>query len=306
MAQFIIRRLLQTFITLFILSIAVFLLLRATPSDPAKAFLQPGAPEEQVAAMREQLGLDGPLYLQYVRWLERLIQGDLGISWFTKEPVAQLILERLPRTVLLAGVAMLVSVVVGVGLGLFAAVKPGSPMDYVVRVLSLAGFAMPSFWLAIMLILLFAVTWRVLPTSGYGSPKYLILPVITLAAQLIGVIASMTAATVSEVMREEFVRTARAKGLRERTIIYRHVLKNAFISLITLIGLQLGALLGGAVIIETVFAWPGIGLLTTDAVGTRDYPLVQALALIAGCIFLGINLLVDILYAIVDPRIRYS
>jgi peptide/nickel transport system permease protein len=306
MAQFIIRRLLQTLITLFVLSIAVFLLLRATPSDPAQAFLEPGAPEEQVQAMRERLGLNGPIYLQYLRWVERLFHGDLGISWYTKEPVAQLILERFPRTILLAGVAMLFSTLIGIGLGLFAAIKPGSPVDYVVRILSLAGFAMPSFWLAIMLILLFAVTWRVLPTSGYGSPKYLVLPVLTLAAQLIGVIASMTAATVTEVMREEFVRTARAKGLREKTIIYRHVLKNAFISLITLIGLQLGGLLGGAVIVETVFAWPGIGLLTTDAVSSRDYPLVQSLALIAGCIFLGINLLVDILYAVVDPRIRFS
>jgi ABC-type dipeptide/oligopeptide/nickel transport system permease component len=306
MTEFIARRLLQTLVTLFILSVLVFLMLRLTPYDPAEAFLQPGAPEEEIAHMRQLLGLDGPMYVQYVRWLEHTLQGDLGISWFTKEPVSQLIMERFPRTIMLAGISMVVSVVLGVALGLLAALRPGSIIDYLVRILSLAGFAMPSFWFAIMLILLFSVTWRILPTSGYGSPKYYVLPVITLAAQLVGVIASMTAATVIEVLREEYVRTARAKGLRESMIIYRHVVKNAFIALITLLGLQLGALLGGAVIVETVFAWPGLGLLTTDAVGTRDYPMVQALALIAGIVFLGINLLVDILYAVVDPRIRFS
>ncbi|MGD9713006.1 MAG: ABC transporter permease, partial [Thermomicrobiales bacterium] len=246
------------------------------------------------------------IWEQYIKWLQRVLHGDLGISWFSKEPVNQLILERFPRTIALAGISMVVSVAIGVSLGLFASVRPGSIFDYLVRILSLAGFAMPSFWFAIMLILIFAVQLGVLPTSGYGAPKYYVLPVVTLAAQLVGVIASMTSATVTEVLREEYVRTARAKGLRESMVMSRHVLKNAFIALITLLGLQLGALLGGAVVVETVFAWPGLGMLTTDAVGTRDYPLVQALALVAGLIFLSINLLVDILYAIVDPRIRYS
>lgn len=306
MVEFVIRRLLQTFVTLFVLTILVFLMLRLTPTDPAEAFLEPGAPQERIDQMRENLGLDGPLYVQYLRWTQHMFQGDLGISWFSKVPVRQLIVERFPRTIALAGISMLVSVVIGVTLGLFAAIRPGSIIDYAVRILSLAGFAMPSFWLAIMLILLFSVTWGLLPTSGYGGPKYYVLPVITLATQLIGVIASMTSATVSEVLREDFVRTARAKGLRESMVVYRHVLKNAMISLITLLGLQLGSLLGGAVVVEAIFAWPGIGLLTTDAVGVRDYPLVQALALIAGVIFLSINLLVDILYAVADPRIRLS
>ena len=306
MVEFIIRRILQTIVTLFFLSILVFLMLRLTPSDPAQAFLPPGSPPDKVAQVRKTLGIDRPLYVQYVRWTERLFHGDLGISWFTKVPVTHLIAQRFPRTIWLAGVSMIVSVVIGIGLGLFAAIRPGSFIDYTVRILSLVGFAMPSFWLGIMLILLFAVRWKVLPTSGYGSLKFYILPVITLSAQLIGVIASMTSATVSEVLHEEYVRTARAKGLRESMVVYRHVLKNALIALITLLGLQLGTLLGGAVIVETVFGWPGIGLLTTTAVGTRDYPLVQALALIAGIVFLGINLIVDILYAVADPRIRLT
>jgi peptide/nickel transport system permease protein len=306
MVEFVARRLLQTIVTLFILSILVFLLLRLTPTDPAEAYLEPGAPQEKIEQVRQMLGLDGPIWGQYLRWVQRLFHGDMGISWFSKEPVNELILQRFPRTIALAGISMIVSVAIGVTLGAFAAIRPGSILDYLVRILSLAGFAMPSFWFAIMLILLFAVHWRILPTSGYGAPEYYVLPVVTLAAQLIGVIASMTSATITEVLREEYVRTARAKGLRETMIVSRHVLKNAFIALITILGLQLGALLGGAVIVETVFAWPGIGLLTTDAVATRDYPLVQALALVAGIIFLSINLLVDVLYAVVDPRIRFS
>jgi ABC-type dipeptide/oligopeptide/nickel transport system permease component len=304
--EYIARRLLQTVLTLFVLTFLVFLMLRLVPGDPARAFLPPGAPEDRVIEMRKLLNLDGPLYKQYWSWLSRTAQGDLGDSIFTKKPVDELIKQRLPRTIQLATVSMIVSIIIGGLLGLVAALKPGSIADYAVRILSLVGFAMPSFWFAIMLILAFAVTWQILPTSGYGSPKYYILPVLTLAAQLVGVIASMVSATVNEVMREEYVRTARAKGLRERAVIHRHVLKNAFITLITLLGLQLGGLLGGAVIVETVFAWPGIGLMTIDAVNTRDYPVVQALALLAGIIFLGINLAVDLLYAVIDPRIRIS
>jgi ABC-type dipeptide/oligopeptide/nickel transport system permease component len=306
MVEYIARRLLQTVLTLFVLTFLVFLMLRLVPGDPAKALLPPGAPEERVEAMRELLHLNGPLYQQYWSWVTRTAQGDLGTSIFTRQPVWDLIEQRLPRTIQLAAVSMVVSVLIGGLLGLLAALKPGSVADYLVRTLSLVGFAMPSFWFAIMLILAFSVMWHVLPTSGYGSPKYYILPVLTLAAQLVGVIASMVSATVNEVMREEYVRTARAKGLRERAVVYRHVLKNAFITLVTLLGLQIGGLLGGAVIVETVFAWPGIGLMTIDAVNTRDYPVVQALALLAGIIFLGINLVVDLLYAVIDPRIRIS
>jgi ABC-type dipeptide/oligopeptide/nickel transport system permease component len=304
--EYIARRVLQTVLTLVALTFLVFLMLRLVPGDPARALLPPGAPDDRVAAMRKLLHLDGPLYAQYASWVSRTVQGDLGTSIFARQPVSDLIVQRLPRTIELAVVAMLVSVVVGGGLGLVASLRPGSVADYGVRVLSLVGFAMPSFWFAIMLILLFSVRWHVLPTSGYGAPKYYVLPVLTLAVQLVGVIASMVNATVTEVLREEYVRTARAKGLRERAVISGHVLKNAFITLITLLGLQLGALLGGAVIVETVFAWPGIGLLMIDAVNQRDYPMVQALALLAGIIFLGINLVVDLLYAVIDPRIRIS
>jgi ABC-type dipeptide/oligopeptide/nickel transport system permease component len=304
--EYIVRRLIQTVLTLFVLTLTVFFMVRLVPGDPARALLQPGAPQDQVEAMRKLLHLSGPLYVQYATWVWRTVHGDLGMSIFHRQPVSELIVQRLPRTIELAAVAMVFSVVVGGALGLAAALKPGSAVDYIVRVLSLVGFAMPSFWFAIMLILVFSVMWHVLPTSGYGAPKFFVLPVLTLGAQLVGVIASMVSATVSEVMREEFVRTARAKGLRERVVVHRHVLKNAFITLVTLLGLQLGGLLGGAVIVETVFAWPGIGLLTIDAVNTRDYPLVQALALLAGVIFLGINLLVDLFYAVIDPRIRIS
>jgi peptide/nickel transport system permease protein len=304
--DYIVRRLLQTVLTLFVLTITVFFMVRLVPGDPARALLPPGAPDDRVEAMRKLLHLSGPLYVQYASWVSRTVQGDLGTSIFHRQPVSDLILQRLPRTAELAAVAMVFSVVIGGVLGLTAALKPGSVVDYVVRVLSLVGFAMPSFWFAIMLILVFSVMWHVLPTSGYGSAKFYVLPVLTLGAQLVGVIASMVSATVSEVMREEFVRTARAKGLRERVVVYRHVLKNAFITLVTLLGLQLGALLGGAVIVETVFAWPGLGMLTIDAVDHRDYPLVQALALLAGIVFLGINLVVDLFYAVIDPRIRIS
>lgn len=305
MGEYVTGRLLQAVITLFGLSIAVFLMIRLLPGDPARANLPPGASDAEVARERSRMKLDRPLYEQYGRWLSRAIQGDFGTSLQTRQPVSKILLERVPRTVQLAGVAMLVSSALGIALGIVSALRPGSILDYGVRMLALAGFAMPGFWFAIMLILLFAVVWNVLPTSGYGSPRFFVLPTITLAAQLVGVIASMVSATMIEVLREDHVRTARAKGLAERVVVLRHVLKNSFITLITLLGLQLGSLLGGAVIVETVFAWPGLGNLMTDSIGLRDYPVVQAAALLAGVIFLVINLSVDLLYGLADPRIRH-
>jgi peptide/nickel transport system permease protein len=304
--SYILGRLAQSVVTLLLLTLLVFFMLRLLPGDAARAILPPGAPESDVLQMRQVLGLDQPLPAQYVTWLGRVLRGDFGNSLQTRAPLIILVQQRLPATLELAAVALTLATAIGIPLGLIAALKPGTAVDVVVRVLSIGGFAIPNFWLAIMLILVFGVTLHILPTQGYGEAKDFVLPSLTLMVPLMAILASIVRGTAIDVLREDYIRTAFAKGLPERVVVARHVLKNTFIQLITIIGLQVAGLMGGAVIIETVFAWPGLGLLTFQAVNGRDYPLVQAMALFAGITFLVVNLIVDLLYAVVDPRIRYT
>jgi ABC-type dipeptide/oligopeptide/nickel transport system permease component len=250
------------------------------------------------------MGFDQPLYQQYLIYLGQLAKGDLGTSFRFQRPVLDLALERLPATVELAAVSMALATVVAVPLGVIAAVRRYSRWDSGVMLGSLLGQSVPTFWLGILLILVFAVQFRVLPTSGRGSWQQVILPSITLGAYMMALIARLTRSGMLEVLGEDYVRTARAKGLFERAVLLRHALRNAMLPVVTVLGLQVGALLGGAIITEAVFAWPGIGTLAINAIYARDYPIVQATVLISAAIFVGINFLLDLTYQYLDPRIR--
>jgi ABC-type dipeptide/oligopeptide/nickel transport system permease component len=252
------------------------------------------------------LGFDQPVYVQYLLFMERALQGDLGRSLFYKEPALGVIIRSLPNTLLLGGIAFVLSVAVALPVGIVSALRRDSIWDYLGVGLALIGQATPPYWLGIMLILIFSVKLRILPTSGSFGPEYLVLPSVTLAAVLMPIVTRLVRSGMLEVMHEDYVRTARAKGLRERMVIGRHALRNMLIPLVTVLGLQLTSLLGGAVIIEQVFAWPGVGRVAVSAISSRDYPIVQASVLVVSTAFVLMNLFVDVLYAWLDPRIRMS
>ncbi len=273
--------------------------------DPAMLMLPPDATKAEVEALRRQMGFDDPIYVQYGRFAARALQGDLGASLYHRVPALGLILERLPASLELAGAAMLFALVVAVPLGVVSAVKRGSVWDVASMLGALFGLSMPHFWLGIMLILLFSVTLGWLPTSGRGSLAQLVMPSLALGLSLMAMFARLTRSVMLEVLNQDYVRTARAKGLRERIVIGKHALKNALIPLVTVAGMQFGFLIGGTVIIETVFAWPGVGRLVVQAIFSRDYPLVQAAVLVLAVIFVLVNLAVDLLYLYLDPRISY-
>jgi ABC-type dipeptide/oligopeptide/nickel transport system permease component len=287
-------------------SLIVFFLLRLAPSDPITILLSETATPQQIAEARRELGFDRPIYVQYLIFAERALQGDLGRSLFYKEPALNVIMRALPNTLLLGGIAFLISIVVAVPVGIISALKRDSIWDYLGVGLALLGQAMPPYWLGIMLILLFSVTLRVLPTSGSFGPEYIVLPAVTLAAVLMPVVTRLVRSGMLDVLHEDYVRTARAKGLRERVVVGKHALRNMLIPLVTVLGLQLTSLLGGAVIVEQVFAWPGVGRIAVNAISSRDYPVVQASVLVISTAFVMMNLLVDVLYAWLDPRIRVS
>jgi ABC-type dipeptide/oligopeptide/nickel transport system permease component len=256
--------------------------------------------------MRESLGLDKPIFVQYTLFLQRAVQGDFGRSLYYKKPVMAIIAEYLPRTMLLAAAALLVALAVAIPVGVLAAVKRDSLFDYLGTVLALLGHSLPGYWLGLMLILLLAVNLRWLPTSGYETPQHLIMPALTLGVSLMAIVMRLTRSGMLDVLNEDYIRTARAKGLDQRVVVMRHALKNTLIPLVTVVGLQLGSLLSGAVIIETVFAWSGVGLVLVTAIGARDYPLIQAGVLFVSIIFVFTNLVVDLIYAALDPRISYQ
>lgn len=304
-ARVILVRAIHSAVLLWAVTLIVFGLVHVIPGDPAEVMLGELATPERLAAVRQSLGLDRPLPVQYAAYLTRLAGGDVGMSIRASRPVLEVIAERVPATIKLTLGAALVAVGLGVPIGIISAVKRGSFLELTAFVLSLLGQSMPGYWLGLILINIFSVGLAWLPVSGSESPAHLVLPAITLSAFMLGFIVRLTRSTMLEVMLEDYIRTARAKGLSEGRVITRHALKLALIPVTTVIGLQIGTILGGAVVTETIFAWPGVGSLAIIAIFQRDYPVVQALVLFSAMIFLVINFLIDVLYFYMDPRIAY-
>jgi peptide/nickel transport system permease protein len=313
--RYILQRLLLLIPLLLGVSLVTFILAHLVPGDPISSQfgLNPrGMEPETVERLRGELGLDDPLPVQYLRYLRQLLRGDLGRSLATRAPVSQEILARLPATLELAAAALLLVLVVAIPLGVLSAAKRGSALDQASMLGAVLGVSVPSFWLGIMLMLLFALNLELLPSSGRGDGslwaalKSLILPAVTLAAGLVGLVARVTRSSMLEVLGQDHVRTAYAKGLPPKLVVVRHGLRNALIPVVTILGLQSAALLGGTVIVETVFAWPGIGRLAVNAIWRRDYPVIMGTVLVFSLIFVLANLAADILYTLLDPRIRYD
>jgi peptide/nickel transport system permease protein len=306
MLQYVVKRLLSTIPVLFGISLLLFFMLRMLPGDPAQVLAGQMATPEEIENIRHQLGLDRPIHVQYAFFLSRLALFDLGRSARTQNPVTEEIWARLPNTILLAVVAIALACLFGIPAGIISAVRPYTWTDYVVTFSALFGISMPVFWLGLMLVVVFSVMLNWLPAGGTGSWKHVILPSLTLAALMVAFIARMTRASMIEVLSQDYTTTARSKGLKEQVVIIKHALKNALIPIITVVGLQFGLLLGGAVLTETVFAWPGLGRLIVDSILARDYPVIQGTILVFGLLYILVNLIVDLVYAYVDPRIRYE
>ena len=306
MLSYIRRRAALGLLTVVGVSVGVFLMVHLVPGDPVLVMLFELASPADHQALREQLGLDKPLHVQYWRYFSSAVRGDLGRSVRSNRPVLGEIAWRIPNTIKLAAVALLLAVVFGGVTGIISAVRRHTIFDHTAMVSVLLGLSMPSFWLGFMLIIIFAVRLEWLPVAGYEGWRYLILPGVTLAAAPSAVLARLTRSSMLEVLHQDYVRTARAKGLRETVVIARHALKNSLIPVITVLGLQVGYLLGGAVITESVFAYPGIGRLVVDAILARDFPVVQGTVLVIALGFVIVNLVVDLMYALVDPRVRYA
>jgi ABC-type dipeptide/oligopeptide/nickel transport system permease component len=303
MSAYIIRRIIQSVGVILGVSLVVFIFARIS-GDPAALLLSVYASAEDVARFRALLGLDRPLPIQFWSFLTNAVRGDFGTSFQYHLPALGLVLERMPATIELTVASMLLATILGVPAGIISAVRRHSFLDQVSMTVAMLGQAMPTFWLGILLVLLFAVNLHVLPAAGGGSIRHLILPSVTLGAFSAASIARLTRAAMVEVLMCDYIRTARAKGLTEQTVLVRHALRNAAIPIITVIGLQTGALLGGAVVTETIFAWPGVGSLAIRAVTTRDYPLVQACVFVVAVGFVLINTILDITYLWLNPRIR--
>ncbi len=305
MLTYIVRRLVAAIPTLLGVAAIVFAMLRLLPGDPARVIAGLLATDEDVERIRHQLGLDQPLPIQFLDFFLRLLRLDLGTSARTNQPVMNEILARLPHTIELAVIATIIATIVGVAAGVLAASHHNSRVDYLISAATLFGISMPVYWLGLMLIVVFAISLHWFPAAGADEPLSVVLPSLTLTGFVVALIARMTRSSLLEVLRQDYVRTARAKGLQEWRVTYVHALRNALLPVITVIGLQFGTLLGGAVLTETVFGWPGIGQLLVDSIFARDYPLVQGIVLTFAALFILVNLAVDVLYAYVDPRIRY-
>lgn len=304
MASFILHRLSQAAITVFLVVTLVFVVVRLAPGDAALVLIGQAGSAYEYDSLKKLMGLDRPILVQYAEFLARILRADLGQSLINRTPALDLVISRLPLTVLLACVTMGVVIVVGVPIGIATAVYRGSALERLIRTLTYSMQALATFWIAILLILIFAVRLRWLPAFGGGSVSHLILPVISLALPLIARVVRFVRSGLLEVMQTDYIRTARSKGLTESLVVRRHGLRNILIPLVTDLGLRFGWLLGGAVIVETVFVWPGLGSLLVTAVQQRDYPLVQAAVLVFVTLFLLTNLLIDIVYKWIDPRLR--
>jgi ABC-type dipeptide/oligopeptide/nickel transport system permease component len=306
MGVYIRRRLLQSIVVVWGVSVLVFFLLRLAPGDPVSLLLAETATPEQMEAVREKWGLNEPIPVQYMVFLSRALRGDLGDSLFFQQPAMKVLMERMPATLQLSAAALLFSLSVAIPVGMLSALKRDTIWDYLGTGLAMLGQAIPPYWLGIMLILVFSVGLGWFPTSGRGTIWHLILPAITLGSVLMALVTRLVRSGMLDVLGEDYIRTARAKGLQERRVIVRHALRNILIPLVTVVGLQLGALFGGAVITESIFAWPGVGRLALQAINARDYPMVQASVLFISVVYVFLNLAVDILYVYLDPRIRYE
>ena len=334
MLGYLLRRVIATIPVVVLISLLVFLLIHAAPGDPADLLLSEEASPQDIADARRRWGLDQPIYIQYLRFLANILSGDLGTSFRYADPVITLIGERLPATIELAIASLLIAIILGIPLGVWAGAKPNSWADNLGSMFGFFGISMPNFWFGIMLILVVSGYFNWLPSSGrstYGVAqksetgfyiiqslaagnmkaawdgiKFVIMPAIALGTGMMGLIMRVTRSSVLEIMNEDYVRTARAKGLGERTVLWRHVLRNALVPIITVVGLELGTLLSGSIIVETVFAWPGSGSLLIAAIQSRDYPLITGTVLTYTIAFVVINFTIDILYALIDPRIRFG
>ena len=299
------RRLAQTVPTLLVISVLTFLLVRLIPGDPATLIAGEEATPEVLAGLRERLGLDRPLTEQYLIYLGDVVRADLGRSIRSKQPVADELAARIPATLELALAAGLLFTTLGTGLGVAAAIWRNRWPDHVIRVLSLLGVSAPSFWLGVVLILVFSVHLRLLPVAGRGSLAFLVLPAVTVALDGLALLARLVRASLLEVLSHDYVRTARAKGLMEPRVVLHHALRNALIPALTVLGLEFGRLLGGVVVVESVFGWPGFGRLLISAIQTRDYPVVQSAILLFAMALIAVNLVVDLCVGVLDPRVRY-
>jgi peptide/nickel transport system permease protein len=311
MGGYLFRRLLTLPLLLVGISLVSFLLLYFAPGDAAEITLLRqnngvNPSREAVAALRQELGLDDALPLQYARWLTRALRGDLGTSYRSGNSIAAELARRLPATALLASASLTLAVLVGLPLGLLAAIKPGSWLDVISRLVALVGAAVPSYALALVLMLVFAVRLDWLPATGYGFPANMVLPALALSFGVLAQLMRLTRASMLETLGQDYLRTARAKGLGERVVVCRHALKNALLPVLTVIGTSTGNLLGGAVIIETIFGWPGVGQFVVVGIIQRDYPVVQGFVLYLALVFLSVNLLVDLAYRWVDPRLHFE
>ncbi|MDZ7801917.1 MAG: ABC transporter permease [Trueperaceae bacterium] len=301
-----IRRILMAVPILLGVVLVVLLTMEIVPGDPVALMLGEFATPEAIQSTRNELGLNQPLHVRYVQYIADVVRGDLGTSIKDGRPVAVMIGETLPATAQLAGAAVLLAVFVGVPLGVASAARPQSWVDNLVRVVSLAGLSMPVFWTGLVFIVVFSVNLGWFPVAGRGSFRHLVLPAVTLALPSVAILARMTRASLLEVLQEDYVRTARSKGVSRRSMLYKHALRNAIIPVVTALGLQLGQMLGGAVLTETVFSWPGLGRLTVFAIFNRDFILVQGVVLVLATTYVSVNLLVDVSYGLFDPRVSYS
>ena len=306
MARHLLQRFLLTLPAVWLVLTLVFLMIHIVPGDPVEQMLGEGAAPGEIVQLRHALGLDEPVLTQYGRYLKQLARGDLGQSFKFQAPVRRVIFERYPATLSLAFLALLVCAAIAVPAGVVAAYRRGHATDRVVGVLTLFGLAVPNFALGPVLILLFSIELGLLPVSGRGGPLYYVLPAATLGAALAAILTRMVRGSMLEELSSDYVRTARAKGLSTSAVLFRHALRNAMIPIITILGLQFGTLLAGTIITETIFSWPGIGRLTVQAISSRDYPLLQGCILVIALSYVLVNLLTDVLYAVIDPRVRMS
>jgi peptide/nickel transport system permease protein len=305
MKKFIIKRLGLALISLFLLSLTIFLLMRVT-GDPAVLLAEPGASAADLDAIRQQFGLDRPVWIQYISFITHLVRGDFGQSFYYRTDVFELYLSRLPASLLLASAAMAFSLIIGIPTGIIAAVRVNQWWDSVGKIFALLGLSMPSFWVGLVMILFFSVYLGWLPSSGSGTVLHLVMPSIALGWVFAAAHMRLTRSSMLDVLGSEYVKLARLKGLPEALVISKHAFKNALIPVLTLAGINLVIMVNVAVVVETVFAWPGVGRLLYEGIAFRDFPVVQATVLLGGVMIVIVNLLVDILYAVIDPRIRYE
>lgn len=306
MGNFVIRRLIMSVFIIIGVSFIVFIIMHMAPGDPVRIVAGLDAPAEVVEAIRREWGFDQPIHVQYVRWLSRAVKLDFGRSAITGETVAFSIMSRLPNTLKLNLWAYVLAMGVGIPLGIISALKHYSIIDHVASVAALIGLSMPSFWLGLILIIIFSLNLGWLPSFGSGTPAHYVMPTVALGTAQIALLMRISRSSVLEVMKRDYIRTARAKGLSERIVIYKHMLKNAAIPIVTVIGFRLAYVVGGSVIIETVFAWPGVGRLAVNSLHSRDYFVTQGIVFMAALCIVTMNLLVDASYAYLDPRVRYD